>query len=79
MTDDEQAEWDLLKMANAKGKFAVGIGADNQRLGQALERLLVRRWVTLIDVSPIKFDPGRLYRIFLATDEAMIWFRRSRS
>jgi hypothetical protein len=77
MTEDEQAEWDVLKTANDQGKFAVPLGVGDERLTPALLRLQVRRWVTLIDVSAISLDPTHLYRIFLASDEAMTWFRRA--
>lgn len=78
MTADEQAEHELLGMANEQGKFAVALGHSmDKRLQAALERLQIRRWVTLIDLSNIAEMPGPVFRIFLATPEAMTWFRKS--
>ena len=79
MTENEKAEFDLLKLANKFGKFAVHLAFDalTEQQQFALERLQVRRWVTLIDVSPIATSAAgmRVMRIFLASDEAMRWFR----
>lgn len=65
-------EWEIIKLANDKGKFAIELGAtiDHQ---DGLESLLLRRWVTLIDVSPTSLFPRKLFRVFLLSPEAMEW------
>jgi hypothetical protein len=75
MTDEEMDELALLKLANETGKFAIQIGLTKHQL--ALERLQVRRWVSLIDVTPIAERPGMLFRIFLASPAAMAWRTRA--
>ena len=79
MMESEKAEFDILKMANENGKFGIelAIGVLSEQLQFALERLQIRRWVTLIDITPIAASVAgiRVMRIFLASDEAMRWFR----
>lgn len=77
MTPEQQHEYEILKLANESGKFAIEVGTDpgGKDLQFALERLQTRRWITLIDISPISEYPGLLFRLFLASDEAMTWFR----
>jgi hypothetical protein len=55
--------------------LVVGVLSEQQQY--ALERLQIRRWVTLIDLSPVSTSAAgmRVMRIFLASDEAMRWFR----
>lgn len=65
--NDELDELEILKMANEKGKFAIPL---DERLGrrsqEALERLMDKDWIRLIDVTPLAFDgrPGKFYRVF---------------
>ena len=77
MTDHEAAEWKILSLGSEKGKFAIPIGAtlalDDS---YALERLQLRGWIRLIDVSTIAAMEG-VFRIFLIMPEAAAWFRKS--
>lgn len=77
MTPEEQEEHNILKLATAQGKFALMVGHTFGTLPahEAFERLQARRWISLIDVTPIASMDG-VFRIFLASDEAMTWFRR---
>lgn len=80
MSPDEQAELDVLKMATENGKLALQIGANfGQAKQAALQRLQLRQWLTLIDVSPIAEHPDRLFRIFLASESALSWLRAWRA
>jgi hypothetical protein len=75
MTPEQKAEYDLLKLCNDQGKLPIEIGGIIGMDAQfALERLQIRRWITLIDVSPISEYPGKIFRMFLASDVAMRWF-----
>lgn len=78
MTHEEKLEYDILKIANEDGRFALQIGHlfDTPGAQAAFERLLFRRWIALMDISPITSFPDRVFRVFLASDEAMAWFRR---
>lgn len=71
MANSEEEELKLLRLSNELGKFAIPILpqplSEPQQL--ALERLQVRGWITLIDVTPIAGMTG-LYRIFLLSAEA---------
>jgi hypothetical protein len=77
MTDEEISEFKLLKTATEGGVFAIELGLVLEpSIQTALERLQRRRWVTLIDISSAKVVADRrLLRVFLATAEAMEWFR----
>ena len=79
MTDDEAAQFEILKLATEEGKFAVAVGGafKTTLLQDAFERLMTRGWIRLIDITPLASGEraGRLYRVFLASDEAMSWFR----
>lgn len=79
MTDDQIAEFGVLKMANEHGAFALQLGVPLMPppLQFALERMQRRGWVTLIDLSPISEHPDRLFRVFLASSAALTWFRRA--
>jgi hypothetical protein len=79
MTDDERFEYEVLSLANEGGKFAIQIGMImGPDLQNALQRLQERRWVMLIDISPVAIEPGALFRIFLASDDALSWWRKQR-
>ncbi len=69
--NDDEEELELLKLANEHGKFAIPILTQplSEPKQLALERLQQRRWITLIDVTPIANMTG-LYRIFLLSPEA---------
>lgn len=75
MTDDEMAEYKVLKLANELGKFALEVASSTGIDQNALERLQLRGWVRLIDVSPIAAYPGRLFRVFAASPEALTWYK----
>lgn len=73
MTDDE-AQAEILGMASENGKMAIELGLiPKPPLQLALERLQLRGWLRLIDVTPISAVPDRMFRIFLASDEAQAW------
>jgi hypothetical protein len=77
MTEADSARCAVLKLANEHGKFAIPLGARLPRAHQvALEEMQILGWVQLIDFSPIASgDVPAVYRIFLATSEAMTWYR----
>ena len=55
MTGDEAAQLELLRLASARGKFAISVGGPQpQRRQNALEILQERDWIRLIDVTPIE-------------------------
>lgn len=81
MTREEQYEFNVLKLANDAGKLALefGILFKDKEHQFALERLQLRRWLTLIDLAPATLaqtSRPALLRIFLASEEAMTWFRQ---
>jgi hypothetical protein len=77
MTDEEQAEYELLKLANDKGKFAIPMAANmTDDHSDALERLQLREWIKLIDVSPLSIQTGKVFRVFMITPAARTWYRR---
>lgn len=76
MTAEEEAERDILALANERGKFALGVGVslkDPQQ--EALERLQEREWIRLIDVTPVAHSRGQPVRIFILTKAAHDWLR----
>ena len=78
MTDEETARFAVLKIANDDGKFAIPVGSGFKTLEEqeAFQGLLLSGWLRLIDITPLaEGEPGRVYRVFLATPEAMTWFR----
>lgn len=78
MTEFEQARLNLLKHLTADiATFAIPIACYLDPAEQvALEWLQRNRWITLIDLSPISAMPGGLFRIYLASAEAISWMRR---
>jgi len=78
MTEAEQMRHRILsKLSENVATFAVPVGAYLGTEGQeALEWMLHNRWLTLIDISPLATDTDHLYRIFLASDEAVTWYRK---
>lgn len=72
MNDDRKAEFEVMAHANENGKFVVPLGADvGQRKQAALERLLLREWVRLIDVSRVPTSGIEGFvRVFMLTDAA---------
>jgi hypothetical protein len=77
MNADQRAERKLLRLASEKGKFVVSItAAMTEETQGALERLQLREWIRLIDVTPIGPKP-RLYRVFLLTKPALEFLSRT--
>jgi hypothetical protein len=75
MTDDK-ADFDLLSLANEKGKFALALGGGDSKVQGALERGFDGDWFRLIDVSTVAHGPsGMLMRIFKLTPAG--WRRRA--
>ena len=65
----DQAEWEILKLANEKGKFAIQMGAiPEEDLQTAFERGIDNDWFTLVDVGPLAHaSPGMVMRVFKLT------------
>ncbi len=65
----DEADWEILKLANEKKKFAVQVGAGpSQEQQNALERGIDNDWFSLVDVGPIAHGPpGMMMRIFKLT------------
>lgn len=78
MTENEISEYRVLKLMSEHGKIALQIGAtfDGLAMQEGLERLQRRGWLRLIDVSPLSSYPDRVFRIFLASEDAISWFRK---
>ena len=82
MTCDEQAEHVLLSlMTSDTHKFAIALNYPLSEAQQfALERLQLRDWVRLIDVSsiactPVTAFPVAVFRVFRVMPEAVQWFK----
>ena len=75
LTDDQQAELTILKLSTADThKFVVGLASPREpRLRFALERLQIRDWIRLIDVDVVSAHPGKLFRVFMLTEPAILW------
>lgn len=69
ITDDE-ADWNILKLANPKGKFAIQVGPLPVRQEQeAFERGIDNEWWRLVDIGPVSSAPrGLVFRIFKLTE-----------
>lgn len=64
----DQADWELLSLANEKGKFGIGLSTRlDDDLQLAFERGIDNQWFTFVDLSPVAAMPGagliRLYRL----------------
>jgi hypothetical protein len=65
---DDDADLELLSMANELGKFCLELGGHAvPHLQFAFERGIDREWFTLVDISPIAEYPGRMFRCFRLT------------
>jgi hypothetical protein len=75
MTEDEKAEFEILSlMTPDTHKFAIGILPFPAHIQFALERLQLRDWIRLIDISPVSAtEKPILCRIFRAMPEAIAW------
>ncbi len=73
----EEAEEDILRLATPDThKFAIQLGyTPEQDIQDALERLMLRDWIRLIDVSPTwtATSDGRLMRVFRVMPDALEW------
>lgn len=73
---EEAYEYAILSlMTPDTKKFCIEIA---QRVSEdqqaALERLQLRDWVRLIDISPVATMPGKLFRIFRVMPVAVEWY-----
>ena len=77
----EHAEYRILAMMTEDThKFAIQVGYPLDEAQQAaLERLLLRDWVRLIDVTPVAIAPDRTVRVFRVMPEAVAWYRGHRA
>ena len=68
----DDAERDVLAHANENGKFVVPLGVTlDRRRQEALERLMLREWVRLIDISSAPTSGvSTLLRVFMVTQAA---------
>lgn len=66
---DEECDWDILRRANDKGKFAIELGQVMcDHLQAAFERGINNSWWTMVDLSFIAEYPSRSpMRIFKLT------------
>ena len=83
MTGDEHAEHALLSlMTSETHKFAIAVDYPlTQAQQDALERLQLRDWIRLIDVSsiacmPVTAFPVAVFRVFHVMPEAVRWFEK---
>ncbi len=71
ITDDE-ADLELLSLANHKRKFGIALGLPMDAPKQfAFERGIDNEWFTLVDVSQVAAVRGVVLRIFRLTDAGM--------
>jgi len=73
---EDANEYEILSLMTADTKkFIVEIGqALSQPQQEALERLQLRDWIRLIDVSPVANIPGRMFRVFRVMPVAVEWY-----
>lgn len=66
----DQADWELLALANEKRKFGLGLGLHlNADLQAAFERGIDNEWFRFVDLSTVAEMPGAgLIRLFRLTD-----------
>jgi hypothetical protein len=67
----QQADFDLLSLANEKGKFAIQLGYPmTQEEQDAFERGIDKHWFDLVDITTIARTPrATLMRVFRITPE----------
>lgn len=73
---DEANEYAILSlMTPDTKKFCIEIA---QRVSEdqqaALERLQLRDWIRLIDISPVAAMPGKIFRVFRVMPVAVEWY-----
>jgi hypothetical protein len=73
---EDHYDFEILRLANENGKFAIPFNyeinkgkKDYTGLVQAIERGIDNNWFFLIDISPLMWDPSRIYRIYRLTPE----------
>lgn len=73
---EDANEYAILSLMTADTKkFVVEIGqALSQPQQDALERLMLRDWIRLIDISPIGSMPGKIFRVFRVMPVAVEWY-----
>lgn len=76
LTDEEEADLEILDLANERGKFALQVGLiPPPRLQLAFERGLHDEWFRFLDVTPIACVPDAvLMRLFMLTPAG--WLRQ---
>ena len=74
--EEEDAERELLSlMTRDTHKFAIAVDFQlTQAQQHALERLQLRDWIRLIDVSVISVSYGKIVRVFRVMPEAVRWY-----
>ena len=73
----EEADYDLLKLANEKGKFAIGMGYPmNEEQSAAFERGIDEDWFSLVDIARIAHSEGQYVRVFKLTEAGRAEFSR---
>jgi hypothetical protein len=62
-----------LKLANENRKFGIAVDYPlDQKLQDALERLMMAEWIRLIDVAAVQHvGGGRLIRLFMVTKDGL--------
>lgn len=74
-TSTDADDWDLLRLANEKGKFALSIGVILLPAMQwAFERGIDEQWFTLVDIAPLQVADFQMMRVFRLTEAG--WKRR---
>lgn len=77
MTEEENAELGFIRMMTKDThKFAIAIDYPLPPIHQqALEQLMLRDWIRLIDVTVISENSGQLVRVFRVMPAAVEWFK----
>jgi hypothetical protein len=71
----DAADFELLSLANEKGKFALQLGyIMKPQMQEAFERGIDNHWFDFVDLSPISNGPHIIMRVFRLTDKG--WQRR---
>lgn len=75
LTEDERAEKEILDlMTPDTKKFGIEIGYKlTQSQQDALERLQLRDWIRLIDISPVTAGGWMPLRVFRVMPDAVAW------
>lgn len=69
MQDNDLADFEILRLASDKRKFAIALDYPlDQRRQDALERGQEHEWFRLIDVTRVEAGRGQVLRVFRLTD-----------